>query len=101
MTQSTLLWLLLLAALVAANLPFVNDRWLAVGPRARSGARHLGWRLAEWLFWLVAIVCLGRALEQWIGQAAPQGWAFYAIMACLFATFAFPGFVYRFLLKRR
>lgn len=100
MTQSSLLWILLLAALVAANLPFVNDRWLVLGPRVR-GTKNLGWRLAEWLFWLAAIVGLGRALEQWLGQAAPQGWAFYVVMACLFATFAFPGFVYRYLLKHR
>ncbi|ARU04127.1 hypothetical protein CCO03_05065 [Comamonas serinivorans] len=100
MNQSQLLWILLLAALVAANLPFVNDRWLAIGPRMRT-RKHLGWRLGEWLVWLVAVIALGRGLEQWLGQAAPQGWAFYAVMTCLFATFAFPGFVYRHLLKRK
>jgi hypothetical protein len=97
--QNLLIWILVLAALVAANLPFVNDRWLTVGPRHAN--KHLGWRLGEWLLWLVGIVLLGQGFERWVGQVAPQGWAFYAVMACLFATLAFPGFVYRYLFKRR
>ena len=99
MNQTLLIWILVLAALVAANLPFVNDRWLAVGPRKAN--KHLGWRLGEWLVWLVLIVLLGQGFERWVGQVAPQGWTFYAVMACLFATLAFPGFVYRYLFKRR
>ena len=51
MNQNLLIWILVLAALVAANLPFVNDRWLTVGPRHAN--KHLGWRLGEWLLWLV------------------------------------------------
>ena len=43
---------------------------------------------------------LGLALEQRAGQIAPQGWEFYAITATLFATLAFPGFVYRYLVRR-
>jgi NADH:ubiquinone oxidoreductase subunit 2 (subunit N) len=31
----------------------------------------------------------------------PQGWEFYATTASLFLTFAFPGFVYRYLARRR
>jgi hypothetical protein len=38
-------------------------------------------------------------LEQAYGQIAPQGWEFYAITGTLFVTLAFPGFVYRYLLK--
>ena len=37
MTQTAAIWLVILAALVAANLPFVNDRWLVVGARAAQG----------------------------------------------------------------
>ncbi|MBW4953959.1 DUF2818 family protein, partial [Klebsiella pneumoniae] len=37
MTQTGAIWLVILAALVAANLPFINDRWLVVGARAREG----------------------------------------------------------------
>jgi len=34
-------------------------------------------------------------------QIAPQGWEFYAVTGALFLTFAFPGFVYRYLYKNR
>jgi len=43
---------------------------------------------------------LAFALEQRAGQVSPQGWEFFAITWALFMTFAFPGFVYRYLLKR-
>ena len=39
-------------------------------------------------------------LERRAGQNAPQGWEFYAITGTLFLTLAFPGFVYRYLLRR-
>jgi hypothetical protein len=48
-----------------------------------------------------AVVGLGMALEARIGQRQPQGWEFYAIVICLFLTFAFPGFVWRILRRRR
>ncbi len=40
-------------------------------------------------------------IEARLGQRAPQGWEFYAITAALFLTFAFPGFVYRYLYRRK
>ena len=44
---------------------------------------------------------LGLLLENRPGQIAPQGWEFYAITGALFITLAFPGFIYRYLLKHR
>ncbi len=99
MNSNVLIWTLTLAALVAANLPFVNHRVMAMGPRLAH--KHLGWRLGEWLVWLVLFVALGQSFERWLSQVAPQAWAFYAVMVCLFATLSFPGFVYCYLLKRR
>lgn len=92
-------WLVILVALVAANLPFVNHRWLVMGPAAKNG-KSLGVRLAELcaLYFLVGAVSL--LLEQRAGQIAPQGWEFYAVTGTLFITLAFPGFVYRYLLRR-
>jgi len=43
---------------------------------------------------------LALLLERRAGQIAPQGWEFYAITGTLFLTLAFPGFVYRYLLRR-
>ena len=40
-------------------------------------------------------------LEQTMGQIALQAWEFYAVTATMFITLAFPGFIFRYLLKRR
>ncbi|MBA4264837.1 MAG: DUF2818 domain-containing protein [Comamonadaceae bacterium] len=99
MTHHTYVWLVLLAALVAANLPFLNDRWLAVIPRANP--KTLGMRAAELIVCYLLVGAFGLALEQYTGQIYPQGWEFYATTGALFLTLAFPGFVYRYLFRRR
>ena len=86
-------WLLLLAGFVAANLPFLTDRLLLVGPRRAPKA--LGWRLLELLLLAGLTIALGVGMESRIGQRAPQGLQFYAAVLCLMLTFAFPGFVWR------
>jgi hypothetical protein len=98
MNSSTLVWAVILMALVAANLPFLSNRLFLV--RAMVGPKSLALRLLELvlLYALVGVVAL--ALEQRIGQVAPQGWEFYAVTSCLFLTLAFPGFVYRYLYRR-
>lgn len=93
MNGSSAGWLLLLAGLCAANLPFLTDRLLLVGPRLAPKA--LAWRLLELLLLSGLTVGLGLLIETRIGQRAPQGWEFYATVLCLMLTFAFPGFVWR------
>lgn len=99
MNQSFEVWSVLLLACVAANLPFFNQRWLAVGPLRDN--KTLAWRLAEWLVMYGVVGLLAMALEAGIGQNHAQGWEFYAVTLSLFATFAFPGFVWQYLLRRR
>ena len=99
MSQTVSVWLLLLLAFSAANLPFVNARLLAIGPARAS--KSLGLRLLELIVFYFLVGGAGLALEKRAGQIAPQTWEFYAITAALFLTFAFPGFVYRYLLHRR
>lgn len=99
MTQTTSVWLVLGLAFLAANLPFLNERLLAVWPRGQD--KSLWLRLLELFILYFAVGGVGLALEQHAGQIAPQGWEFYAITAALFLTFAFPGFVYRYLAQRR
>ena len=99
MNQTVSVWLVILAALLAANLPFVNHRLLAVIPIAAEKA--LPWRLLELVFFYGLVGVFAWGMEQSAGQAAPQGWEFYATTFCLFLTLAFPGFVYRYLLKHR
>lgn len=101
MSQTASIWLVIVAALVAANLPFVNQRWFAVGPRAAQQRKPLPGRLAELVALYFLVGALALLLERRAGQIAPQGWEFYAVTGTLFVTLAFPGFVYRYLLRRR
>jgi hypothetical protein len=91
-------WLVLLAAAVAANLPFANERLFVVGPKRER--KPLPWRLLELVLLAALTLLLGTALEARIGQRHPQGWEFYAASGCLFLTLAFPGFVWRVLRRR-
>lgn len=100
MSQSASVWLVILVAFVAANLPFVSRRWLLVGPLAQP-AKPLVARLGELVLLYFIVGALALLLERRAGQIAPQGWEFYAVTGALFLTLAFPGFVYRFLIHRR
>ena len=99
MSQTASVWLVVLAAVLAANLPFLNQRLLGVV--AMSRPKTLLIRLAELVVLYFAVGGLGLLLEQRAGQIAPQGWQFYAITGALYLTLAFPGFVWRYLVKRR
>lgn len=98
MTQSAEVWLVLLVALLLANLPFVNERLFVVGPRRAN--KHLGWRVLELLLFGALTLAVGFGLETRVGQRHAQGWEFYVAALCLFVTFAFPGFVWRYLRRR-
>lgn len=93
MDQSASIWLVLLLAAGLANLPFLNERLFAFGPRRQP--KSFGWRVLELLVYTALVVGVGRLLEARAGQAAPQDWQFYAVMACVVLTLAFPGFVWR------
>ena len=99
MTQNASVWLLLVVAVCCANLPYVNSRLFGV--LRLPGGKSLAVRLAELLVYYFLVGGLGLLLERHAGQIAAQGWEFYANTATLFLTLAFPGFVYRYLLKHR
>lgn len=99
MLSAAPVWLLILAGVVAANLPFLTQRlfcvWLIL-PR-----KGLALRLLELVAYYFLVGGIGLLLEKNAGRIAPQGWEFYAVTGALFLTLAFPGFVYRYLLKHR
>ena len=97
MTPSVSVWLVVFLAVAGATLPFVSQRLMGV--LAVNTPKTLGIRLLELIacYFLVGGVAL--LLEKSAGQIAPQGWEFYAITGTMFITLAFPGFVYRYLLK--
>ena len=87
-------------ACIAANLPFLNHRVLALGPVLQP-RKALIMRMAEMLVLYFIVGGIGLLLEKRAGQIAPQGWEFYAVTGTLFITLAFPGFIYRYLVRRR
>jgi len=93
-------WVVILLALLAANLPFINERLFALIP-LKSAAVKPGWlRLIE-MFVLYAVVGgIAYLLESRIGNVFSQGWQLYAVTGCLFLVFAYPGFVHRYLRKK-
>ncbi len=99
MSQTGAIWLVIVLAFCAANLPFLTERVLGLVPMARG--KNLAVRLAELVLLYFVVGGIGLALEHRAGQIAPQGWEFYAVTGSLFLVFAFPGFVWRFLGKQR
>ena len=99
MSQTLQIGVLILLALLAANLPFLNQRLLFIGPVRQP--KSLAWRLLELVLLYFAVGGIGLFLEHHAGQIAPQGWEFYAVTGAMFITLAFPGFVFRYLMQRR
>ena len=99
MGSSAAVWLVLLIALIAANLPFVNERLFVIGPS--RAPKLIGWRLLELVVLWGVTLAIGFALEARSGQIQLQGWEFYAALGFTFLTFAFPGFVWRYLRRGR
>jgi hypothetical protein len=92
--------LILLLAFVAANLPFLVERiFFIIKPKTDS--KNVAWRLLELIVLFFVVGGIALLLEGKLGDIHRQGWEFYAVNAALFVVFAYPGFVYRYLWRRR
>ena len=101
MNQTAAVWLLILLAFIAANVPFLNNRVFAVWQPKRLLVPKAFWlRAFELIALYLLIGAVGIAFERLIGNVFAQRWEFYAITFSLFVVMAFPGFVYRYLLRR-
>jgi hypothetical protein len=98
MSQTASIWIVIAVALLAANLPFVNERVFGIIPLAAD--KPLAVRFAELVVMYFVTGGIGLLLENHAGQIAPQGWEFYAVTGAFFITLAFPGFVWRYLHRR-
>ncbi|MFL6672952.1 MAG: DUF2818 family protein [Massilia sp.] len=99
-------WLVVAVALAAANLPFLNESvfgFIPMKPARAGGARTKRFvvRLLELIVLYFIVGGLAYALESRIGNVFAQTWEFYAITGPMFVVLAFPGFVLRYLRKRR
>lgn len=98
MNQSAAIWLLLVLAFAAANLPFLNER--VFGLYRLKGTKPFLVRVLELIALYLLIGVVGMTLERMIGNVFAQKWEFFATTFTLFLVMAFPGFVVRYLLKR-
>ena len=99
-------WLVIAVALAAANLPFASERVfgffpLKPAPAGQARTKPFVARLLELLVLYFLVGAVAWLLESRIGNVFAQRWEFYAVTGCLFIVLAFPGFVYRYLRKRR
>ena len=104
-------WLVIAVALALANLPFLNEsvfgfiRLPGATPGSdtpgRAHTKHFVVRLLELFVLYFVVGGLAYLLQSRIGNVFTQTWEFYAITACMFVVLAFPGFVIRYLKKRR
>ncbi|CAZ89242.1 MAG: DUF2818 family protein [Thiomonas sp.] len=97
--QNSAIWLVIVLAFVAANLPFVSNRFFLVIPLKKT-PKSIWLRLLELLILFFVVGFIGMALEARIGQNYPQHWEFYAVSVAMFLVLAFPGYVLRYMVKR-
>lgn len=98
MAVSSAVWTLIIVAILAANLPFLNQRLFALIPLGSSLYKKSIWiRLFELIVYYFLVGVIAYFLESGIGNVFAQGWEFFAITASLFIVFAFPGFVFQYL----
>ncbi|MBP6562874.1 MAG: DUF2818 family protein [Neisseriaceae bacterium] len=88
------MYILLVVAFIAANLPFVSDKFFFVLPLKKKSAFY---HLLELAVFYGLVGGLAYVLEkQGAMSVHAQEWEFYVTTLCLFLVFAFPGFVIRF-----
>ena len=97
MAQSNVSLVLLAAAFVAANLPWLTERLLLIFVFKKTA----WWRWFEWLVNYGVTSLLAMSLEHRLtGGLHNQQWEFYVATLCLFMVFALPGFIYHYDLKK-
>ncbi|MDY7578529.1 DUF2818 family protein [Herbaspirillum sp. RTI4] len=103
MSVSISSWLVILLALLVANVPFFNQQLFAFLrlSKADNYRKPIWMRLLELLVFYILLGVTGRLMEAQAGNVFVQTWEFFAITACLFLVFAFPGFVFQYLRKHQ
>lgn len=92
-------WLVILLAVLAANLPFFSERVFGM-LRWRGATKPFWLRLLELFVLYLLLGTIAFVLEARAGNRFRQGWEFYAVTGCLFIVLAYPGFVHRYLRRR-
>ncbi|WP_025917914.1 DUF2818 family protein [Herminiimonas sp. CN] len=91
-------WLMIILAIFTANMPFLNERLLALIP-IRISVKPFWLRLIEMVVLYFTLGFIARLLEANLGNVFEQKWEFFAVTSFLFLVLAYPGFVLRYLRK--
>lgn len=92
-------WLLLVTAIVLANIPFILSNRLFIFIKVPE--KSIWINLTEWFLYFIVTGFFAYLLEnKSMGHLTQQGWEFYTITLFMFIIFAFPGFIYRYNLKQ-
>lgn len=87
---------LLAFAFISANLPWLSERFFLIFVPGADKGKRIWMRLLEWFVFLCLWGLLALGMEKkLLGEVYRQEWEFYAVLVCVFAVFALPGFVYR------
>ena len=100
MTVSTSVWVLITILFIAANLPWLSERFL-IFIQPKDNKKKVWMRLLEWLilYFICGLLALGMEKKA-TGGTHTQEWEFYVVGSFLFMIFAMPGFIWRHELKK-
>jgi len=99
--QTVAVWLLILLALAAANLPFMNERLFGLFSLTKVAVKPVWLVVVEVLVYFVLTAVIGLAFETTLSNPFPNSMTLVTIGFCIFLVLGFPGFVFRYLLKRK
>lgn len=100
MNLTIAVWILIVFAFAAANLPFFTQRLFGLIPVRAADLPKPAWQIIIEMIVLYGVTgLLGFAFERSLANPFSLQWEFYAITLCIFVVLSFPGFIYRYLLK--
>jgi hypothetical protein len=99
LSQAVVYDVLLVSALLLANLPFLSERFFGF-VRLKSLRKSLRFRFVEYFLAYLLLLFVALFVEAQQGQVFTQTWTFYGLTVLGFLILAFPGLVYCFFWKR-
>lgn len=81
-------------------MPFVSERLFALIPIKSWIKKPAAAIVGELSVLYLVVGLVGYAFEAAIMNPFPRTWEFYVTTLCIFLVLGFPGFVYRYLLKK-
>lgn len=99
MSVENAVYLLLFTSLILANIPWFSSTKIFIFFTIKQKSFVLS--VVEWSGYLLLMGGISYLLElRVMGHVKEQDWEFYGVTILMFAIFAFPGFIYRYNLRK-